>query len=125
MRQGVGVYVRLINQDGCGAAFYFAHGDEQHKYRGLEDIQSNNFFDQVGVGDDDIETHHHQYDDNPVIKMPCNHRLLAELVERIKNCNHDRGHRNPHAQFNQENTQMLGVLMVVQQYVVVEELSAQ
>ena len=47
-----------------------AHGNIHDKYRDLENIKADEFFDQISVGNDDIKTDHHQHDHYPEIVLP-------------------------------------------------------
>jgi hypothetical protein len=67
VRQGVGIGLDAVVQDGRRAAENLGHGYIEDENRYLKDIQPDNFFDQIALGYDDIEPGHHQYDDDPII----------------------------------------------------------
>ena len=67
MGQGVGIGGDALGQNRRRATLDFGHGDVKHEHRNLKDIQADNFFDQVVMGDDDIKSSHHQHDDDPII----------------------------------------------------------
>ena len=45
----------------------FSHGDIKQEHGRLKNIQTDNRFDQIFASDDDIETGHHQENNNPII----------------------------------------------------------
>jgi hypothetical protein len=67
VRQRIGIELDPVLENRRAAATDRADGDEEQEHRGLEDVQTDDLAQQVGWGDDQIESDHHQHDDDPVV----------------------------------------------------------
>src|SRR5690606_11736919 len=67
VRQWVGVHGHAICKNWRRAIPDLAHTDVHDYHRGLKNVQTDDLLDEIAVRDHDVETCHHQQDDNPVI----------------------------------------------------------
>ena len=71
----VGILVMIVSvcigesaaNDGSGSVLYFPKGDIKHNHRNLEDVEAHNFLYEVVSCDDNVESNHHQNDDDPIV----------------------------------------------------------
>ncbi len=99
MGKGVGIPREAIRNNGSGPSQDLTHRNVQDEHGGLEDVEADDFFDQIALRDDDIETDHHEKDDNPVVVEieKATHDLAFAACERNENGDHDGSDRHKHA----------------------------
>jgi hypothetical protein len=69
MGQRIRINFNTISKDGRCATLDFTLRNIKDKDLYLENIQPDDLLDQVMLGNDHVKTHHHQYDDDPVIEQ--------------------------------------------------------
>jgi len=65
--QGVRIHAEAVGDDWRGPLTDFADGNVENEHRGLEDVEPNYLFDEIGAYDDHVQPGHHQKKYDPVI----------------------------------------------------------